>query len=383
LRACFAAIPRTLGPVRTLEQIVEQIRAAAGADFAFVLSRKGRLCTRRAPQDMPELGRNRIVRAARPLLGTDRVTEMTMAREELVPYGGAAPVDVYFGVVAEQAIVCVVLASWADRVRAAPALESGMELIEPLLRRGLPAGRRSSPDLGPAKGVPYVPERVLPPMPPPLPRYASVPDIIVGEAPLGRESLIAVRREGRAGSSAPEISVGEAPLGRETLIAVEREGRAGSGAPQISLGQAPLGRETLLLVSREERARSNAPEISLGEAPLGRETLLLVSREERVGSSAPEISLDEAPLGRETLLAIDAEGKPRPTSSPEAIRVELVSAPELAELSTPPSGRATMPWVEPPEDTKRAADAAKLGRGLSPPRVTIKLEEADERSSKP
>jgi hypothetical protein len=317
--------------VRTLEQIVEQIRAAAGADFAFVLSRKGRLCTRRAPQDMPELGRNRIVRAARPLLGTDHVSEMTMAREELVPYGGAAPVDVYLGVVAEQAIVCVVLASWADRVRAAPALESGMELIEPLLRRGLPAGRRSSPDLGPAKGVPYVPERasVLPPRPAPLPdvaRYLSAPDILVGEAPLGRESMIAVHRDRIAGASAPEISVGEAPLGRESMIAVHRDRIAGSSAPEISLG--------------------------------------------------------EAELGRASLAAIDAEGRPRPTSSPEAIRVELVSASELAELS-PAAGRATMPWVETPEDTKRAADAAKRGRGLSPPKVTIKLEEADERSSKP
>jgi hypothetical protein len=286
--------------VRTLEQIVEQIRAAAGADFAFVLSRKGRLCTRRAPQDMPEVGRNRIVRAARPLLGTDRVFEMTMAREELVPYGGAAPVDVYLGVVAEQAIVVVVLASWADRMRVAPAIESGMELIEPLLRRGLPVGRRSSPDLGPAKGSPYVPERasVLPPMLAPLPevtRYVSAPDIVVGEAPLGRESMIAVHRDRLAGSSAPEISLGEAPLGRESLA------------------------------------------------------------------------------------AIDAEGKPRPISSPEAIRVELVSAPELAgELAPAAAGRATMPWVEPPADTKRAADAAKLGRGLAAPKVTIKLEEADE-----
>ncbi len=238
-----------------------------------------------------------------------------------------------------------------------------MELIEPLLRRGLPAGRRSSPDLGPAKGVPYVPERAnaLPTLPAPLPevtRYVSVPDIIVGEAPLGRESLIAVHREGRAGSSAPEISVGEAPLGRESLIAVSRDRVAGSSAPEISLGEAPLGRESLIAVHRERVA----------------------------GSSAPEISLGEAPLGRETLLAIDAEGKPRPTSSPEAIRVELVSAPELAELSAPAAGRATMPWVEPPEDTKRAADAAKLGRRLSPPKVTIKLEEADPAhvgSSKP
>jgi hypothetical protein len=370
--------------VRTLEQIVEQIRSAAGADFAFVLSRKGRLCTRRAPQDMPELGRNRIVRAARPLLGTEHVAQMTMAREELVPYGGAAPVDVYIGVAAEQAIVCVVLASWADRIRVTPAIESGMELIEPLLRRGLPVGRRSSPDLGPAKGSPYVPGRatVPPPMPLPLPdiaRYASAPDILVSETPLGRESLVDVMRDRLHGSSAPDISVGEAPLGRESLAAVHRDRIAGSSAPEISLGEAPLGRESLIAVHHDRLAASSVPDISVGEAPLGRESLIAVHHDRITSSSAPEISLGEAELGRASLSAIELEGKPRPTSSPEAIRVELVSAPELVgELSTPAAGRATMPWVERPEDTKRATDAAKLGRALAAPKVTIKLEEADE-----
>ncbi len=342
--------------MRTLEQIVEQVRAAAGADFAFVLSRKGRLCTRRAPQDMPELGRNRILRAIRPLLGTNRITEVTMAREELVPYGGAAPVDVYVAVVAEQAVVCVVMASWADKLRVQPALESGMDLIEPLLRRGLPSARRS-PDLGPAKGSPYVPERASAPPPPPvaappleLTRYVSAPDILVSEAALGRESMIAVRRERLDAGSAPEISLGEAPLGRESMIAVHHERVAAASAPEISFGEAPLGRETMIAVHRDRAGASSAPEIVLGEAP----------------------------LGRESLAAIDAEGKPRPASSPEAIRVELVSAPELADLAGPPAGRATMPWVEAPEDAKRAADAARVGRGIAPPKVTIKLEEADE-----
>src|SRR6185369_7607009 len=94
--------------VATLDPVVERVRAHAGADFAFVLTRKGRLVTHAAPREMPEIGRVRLVRAARPISGTDEVLEVTMPRQDLVPYGGAAPVDVYVAVAAEQAIICVV-----------------------------------------------------------------------------------------------------------------------------------------------------------------------------------------------------------------------------------------------------------------------------------
>jgi hypothetical protein len=333
--------------VRTVEQIVEQIRAAAGGDFAFVLTRKGRLVTYRAPREMPEDGRNRLVRAARPLLGTDRIVAITLPREELVPFGGAAPVDVYLGVAAEQAIVCVVMASWADMARAEPALSAGLRAIEPLLRRGLPAGKRSG-DLGPVKGSPYVGDRrTRPPeslpadlMPPEvkLPRPESLPEIHVGEAELGRLSMIAIRHDVNPGGSSPEITFGDAELGRQSMVAVRRELFGASSAPEIILG-------------------------------------------------------GEASLGRESLAAIDREGRPRETSSPEAIHVELVSMPEIdlrasnprstIPIGLPPprppaAGRLTMPWVEAPADTKRAVDAANVGRKLSPPRVTLKLEEVDE-----
>ncbi len=333
--------------MRTVEQIVEQIRSAAGADFAFVLTRKGRLVTYRAPREMPEVGRNRLVRAARPLLGSDRVVAVTLPREELVPFGGAAPVDVYLGVAAEQAIVCVVMASWADMMRAEPALEAGLRAIEPLLRRGLPAGRRSG-DVGPVKGSPWVGDRRTRPPPsalPPaegaaapvlhLPRTESLPSIHVGEAELGRLSMIAVRHDVSPGGSSPEITFGDGELGRHSMVAVNRELIGGSSAPEI-------------------------------------------------------VVTGEAALGRETMVAIDQDGKPRPTSSPEAIHVELVSMPEIdagpratIPFDNPPprppaAGRMTMPWVEAPADTKRAADAANLGRKLAPPRVTLKLEDLDE-----
>ena len=329
--------------MRTVEQIVEQIRTTAGGDFAFVLTRKGRLVTYRAPRDMPEEGRNRLVRAARPVLGTDRIVELTVPREELVPYGGAAPVDVYLGVAAEQAIVCVVMATWADKLRVASAIAAGLTAIEPLLKRGLPAMRRPG-DVGPAKGSPFVGDkRTMPPpgmlagpnplplpLPlPPLPRPSSTPSIHVGEAELGRLSMIAVHHDTEASPSSPEITYGSAELGRQSMVAVRRELLGSSSAPEI-------------------------------------------------------VVTGEATLGRESLAAIDQEVKPRPTSSPEAIRVELVSLPESELLlyeggaRPPTTSRATVPWVELPTDTKRAADAATLGRNLAPPKVTLKLEEADE-----
>ena len=128
--------------VRNLEQIVEQVRSFTGADFVFVLTRKGRLVTRRDPRDMPEYGRMRLVRAARNTLTGHEILEVVMPREELVPYGGAAPVDVYVGVAGEQAIVCVVMASWADKMRVTPGLKAGLEALEPMLLRGIPGPRR-------------------------------------------------------------------------------------------------------------------------------------------------------------------------------------------------------------------------------------------------
>jgi hypothetical protein len=326
--------------VRNLEQIVEHIRVAAGADFAFVLTRKGRLVTHRAPRDMPEEGRARLLRAARPLLDGG-VAALTLPREELVPYGGAAPLDVYVGVAAEQAIVCVAMATWADKVRVAPALEAGIEAIEPLLRRGLPTARRPAADPGPAKGSPFVAAPSAPPAAPsaPPPR-ASMP-------------LIDIR---------PSIIPGVPVPGLSSL-------------PEITMGEAPLGRESLVAVHREVASGGSAPEIRVSEAPLGRESLVAIRRDVASGGSAPEIAVGEASLGRATLAAIDMDALPRAPSSPDAIRVELVSMPDV---DVPAGGRSTLPWVELPGDAKRAVDAAGLGRKLAPPKVTIKLEDGDE-----
>jgi hypothetical protein len=68
---------------------------------------------------------------------------------------------VFLGVAAEQAIVCQVMASWADKGRVIPSLTVGLEDIAPLLRRGVTAGRKVG-DLGPAKGSPFFGDRSPP-----------------------------------------------------------------------------------------------------------------------------------------------------------------------------------------------------------------------------
>ena len=340
-----------------MEQIVEQVRVASGADFAFVLTRKGRLVTSRAPRDMPDEGRERLVRAARPLLGTDRVVELTLPREDLVPYGGAAPVDVYLAVAAEQAIVCIVMASWADKMRVGSALAAGIKSIEPLLRRGLPA-RRSS-DVEPAKGVPFPGEgRALTNIPPPnefpVPAPPRAPPLPTVATP--RVSSVQLSR---GVSSVPEIHVAEAELGHLSMVAIRHDVDAGGSVPDIVYSETHLGRGSMVAIGRELIGAASAPEIILQ---------------------------GEATLGRETMVAIDQDGKPRATSTPDAIRVELVSMPDLAGAENgantrareEPAGRSTVPWVEHAADAKRAADAATVARKLAVPKVTLKLDDADE-----
>lgn len=319
-----------LRAVRNLEQILEQVRSFSGADFVFVLTRKGRLVTHRAPREMPESGRARLVRAARPLGTTNEVIELTLPREELVPYGGAAPVDVYLGVAGDQAIVCAVMATWADKIRVASAIRAGVRALTPLLHKGIPRQRKSEHEA--VRGSQYVPSKSTLP-PPSVTLASSLPPSMLGDPPSVRRHLP---------GSAPDIHLAEALLGRESLVALR-----GDGGPEISVTEGVLGRQSLAAVHREAAAAQPGPEIAIGVAP----------------------------LGRESLSAIHAEGNPRATSSPEHVRVEIESQPELPGVT---QGRLTQPWVERPVDTKRAADAASLARRIAPPKVSVKLEDCDE-----
>jgi hypothetical protein len=228
--------------VSTLDQIVERVRAAAGADFAFVLTRKGRLVTADAPAEMPEHGRTRLVEATRPLVGTTAIAEVTMPRQDLVPYGGAAPVDVYAAVAAEQAIVCVVLSTWADKIHVAPAIREGLSAMEALLYRRRPGPKLPTlenpgtplepptklpgPAAAAARTAPRMPAIKRAPAPPP-----SAPEISVGHASLGRESLVAIEEDAGIRRTGPDISIGQAPLGRETLVAIQEEARPPGRSP--------------------------------------------------------------------------------------------------------------------------------------------------------
>jgi hypothetical protein len=133
--------------------------------------------------------------------------------------------------------------------------------------------------------------------------------------------------------------------------------------------EAPLGRESLAAIA----AFTSAPEITVSEAPLGRESMVAIRAESGARLSLPEITVGEASLGRESLVAVELET--RPGSTPEAIRVDLASMPDIEVTET--GDRLTMPWAEPAPDAKRAADAARLGRKLAPPKVMIKLDDAD------
>jgi hypothetical protein len=294
-------------PTSAIEAIVERVRVEAGGDFAFVLSRKGRLVTERAPKDMPSVGRLRLAEEAQALTDSHRVGLVSLPREALVPYGGAAPVDVFLGVALEQAVLCVAMPSWADKASVLRAIQAGLDDLEPILTQ--PSKGRG------AAAKPSV-ERV---------RHADPkPSAKAPPAPLPKTSLPSTPKTSpRRPASLPSIQIGEAKLGRETLLAIDKD-----------------------------LTRAVTP-------PPG-----------RAGTSTPEIRVELHSIGRATELDLRSEEVQRMRSLVEVVRADPILAP-----TTP---RATHPWVELPQATKRAVDAARVGRGAAPPRLTLKLEDAGD-----
>jgi hypothetical protein len=304
-------------PAESIEAIVERVRAEAGGDFAFVLTLRGRLVTGRAPKDMPSEGRVRLAQEARDLSGSHRVGLVSLPREALVPYGGAAPVDVFLGVALEQAVLCVAMASWADKARVPAAIAAGLSDLEPILSR--PTKTRGLTPKPPAararaRGV-DVEQKPAAPAPPTTPK----------SSPLSSPPHVATRKPpspARRPTSAPSIHLGEAKLGRETLLAIDKD-LMGATAP-------PPG---------------------------------------RAGTSMPEIRVELHSIGRATELDLSEEAQ-RVQSLADAVRADPILAPAAP--------RATQPWVELPVATKRAIDAARVGRGAAPPRLTLKLEDVGD-----
>lgn len=370
------------------DAISDQAYVAAGADFAFVLTRRGRLVTRHAPRDMPQEGRGRIVEAALGLGSGGRLGHVELPREDLVPYGGAAPVEVYFGVAAE-AILCVVMPSWADRGGVLPALEEGLRALDedtPAESRPVRKGPRRSPSRPRMEASP--PSSRRPPVaeirePPPSTRAVAAFCAQPSASPLPSPSSAE-----RAIPAAPPARKRSAVAG---LVALA------NGSPARSLARPVMLRDAPPPPAASPRPSASLPDIRIGEATLGRESLAAIERELGARPSLPEIRVGAAPVGRDTLVAIEAETLPpaRPGSAPDAVRVDLVSisrdslldiaAEEARQATAGPrpsmplirNERLTRPWVEAPEDARRRLEAAKRARSAAPPELDVELVEPD------
>lgn len=342
-----------------LDELCARLVAEARADFAFVLTLKGKLLTKRAPADMPSAGRKALVGAATALEGARRTAVVTLAREQLVPFGGAGPIDVHVGLAGRSAVVCAVLATWTDARDVAPALGSVLDELDgaigprasghPAPPRPLPAPPSSRGQSGRAAKTPRASSR--PPASvtsPPAAREAAAREAAARDAAAGGARSDARASAKRAGEGDPKSDAqsdasrsarggasgarraplaglrglavrdthpGLGELGREPARA-ERPLR-GASAPELTVRDTLAGRETLHAIAvaeSREAGRSSMASIELGEAPLGRATLDAIDEAERRdarGREPPEVVvLGEASVGRATQYAIELSLRP-------------------------------------------------------------------------
>jgi hypothetical protein len=394
-------------PAVSLDAITSRIRQDAGADFAFILTRKGRLLTREAPPQMPEIGRTACVAAANEAIEAGAsVAERTMPREHLVPFGGAAPVDVFVSPCGE-AVVCVVLATWADASAVGPALDAHLPALAELLaeakaqRSGRArTGRTVAPPAPPPPPDAIPPARATPlpqsrPNRPPRERAASRPSR-AGRPPAslaGREDSATGRPPASRGtgrpSSRPRPLAGLVELSKGGVRASDRMQRGPTIAertatprpattPRADSSAGPSrGAARLPFPSEVPRGGGGSlPHIDVGTAPLGRETIAAIEADGHARGSLPHIEVHDAMLGRETLAAIDADHDAMraltraPSIEVAAIEIgeaelgheSLAALEDEARLVTGHGDRSTQPWTEPRGDAARAAPAGALGR---------------------
>ncbi len=404
-----------------LDEIIDLVRDRAGADFAFILSRRGRLVTRHAPENMPEEGRADLVAAGETVLGTDRVALRTIPREAIVPYGGAAPIDVFVGA-REAAIVCVVLATWSDQSAVFSAFElafAGLDkLIEAELSKRKPESSRRRKTLAP--GAPAPPESSSgrsggtrrPPSPAPsstggtrtktlMPPGRGQRKTMLGidepaiaaavastkaarsEAPIPRAPGSSSGRGRGRTQRPPPFSMGAAPRNRSqtkpnasngAIDPVDREPQLGRGTLPFVPGDNSPTQQVLRSLTTPSRVPSG-PEITIGEAPIGRATMAAIELEVQ----APQISFGTAHMGRETMAAIDASVVPlgKGHGSAPDLRVTLASMPEIDTRELEPIDRQTLPFTEAAADMKRSFDEAVKRRAMAPPDVRVRLSALD------
>lgn len=341
---------------------------------------------------MPESGRKQILYAADRLRdGDGLITYVTMPREELVPFGGAAPVDVYVAV-QDEAIVCLVLASWTDPSKVGPAVAAGLPEVAEILAKSMKGRRRPTAKTGvvavskPKGRATAKPPAMLPEPEPESPPRTPVLSSIGPRLPVGK------------GAMAGLVHLAGSRISAAKSMQAEPQIQSTSDLPP-RLDAAPRG------------AFASMPDIVIGTTTLGRESLEAIEEDQALLTAAastggrfgslPEIALGVAPLGRASLSAIDVDahgGVPRgdPQSSMPDVRVSLATLPEVEEeelrlarsamvpgsdASADPSSRVTQPWAESPIDTKRAAEAARGARGRAAPKVSIRLSSLDEETA--
>ncbi|WP_437601201.1 hypothetical protein WMF28_06465 [Sorangium sp. So ce590] len=367
-----------------LDAISDRTYVAAGADFAFVITRRGQLVTRRAPRDMSKEGRSRIVEAALSLGDRGRLGHVELSREDLVPYGGAAPVDLYFGVTAE-VILCVVMPTWAEREGVLPAIERGLRAID----EGTPAepqpvrkGHRRTRSRPRTEAAPSSASR---PRTEAAPSSASRPRIEA--APPSARRAVAEVREPPPSPCAVAASCERPPSPSRRAAPSPPAGRrsAVAGLVLLANGGPPrsLARPVMLHDAPPPPAASPQPSASLPDAD--------------IQPSLPEIRVGMASVGHETLAAIEADLQQpaRAGSMPEALRFELVSISResLLEIAAEEGRQATAgprpsmplvrperlthPWVEAPDDARRMAEAEKRARKTAPPELDVELVERE------
>jgi hypothetical protein len=370
--------------VPTIDEVVERARDAAGADFAFLLTMKGRLVTRDAPRDMPEAGRRALVEAAGTTAtmteqrgaagrGASRVAELTLPRQELVPFGGAAPVDVFVAVACEQGILALVMSTWADKTAVFTAIDDALAALAPLIDAA--ASKRAGGASASAKVAPARPAAAA----------AARPAAAAAARPAAGPTRSTAALASRAGATAPAMPAarpaGSASKAKPPSAPDKRPGKprgSKQGAPMAGLltltrGEAALdSRQGSPSITSGARAAASAPQIVIGEAEIGRYTMEAIEAD-AIGysqgpSSAPDVRVELTSIGRATMEELQREEDARTQS--------LVRAPDPL-LASAAAARATQPWVESPSDTKRATEAAVLGRKLAVPRVTVKLDDAD------
>jgi hypothetical protein len=355
-----------------LHDIARQVATTAGADFAFVLSQSGLLLTRDAPRDMPDQGRMKILWAC-PAGRSGEVVHLDMPRQDLVPFGGAAPIDVFAVRVEDAAVLVAVMATWNDKGHVMVALTDGAAQVAELIRDAKKGRTAKTPPKKAARrdragAVPAEPKRET--------KRGDRTSAVPAEPKRG-ERTSALPRPPKEGAAAKKPARPRIP-----------------SEPEIEVGEAEVGRETMLVLDAFQPQRGSQPEIEVGEVEVGRETMLALEAFRPRRRSEPEIEVGEAEVGRETLFAIDAAlPRPKPGPAPEGMRVQLDSISresmlEVERLEASQRGRPTvdeplvterrtLPWVDSPASLKRTLDAREAARAAAPPEVNLGVEEMD------